>query len=142
MRQKLFILTLFICGILLVNSSALADEGIFVTPFYGYQFGGTIKTYSGRLQIRDGENYGITIEAPYESDTTVQFTFIRHASSVIETDYYLGTTEELFDIDVDYYLLGGTKVISQGTLTSFFSYTSNFLSAFIPFSQGSTSNPS
>ena len=107
----------------LMEAPVQAAEGVTVTPFYGYLFGGTIDTYNDRLQIRDKENYGLSIDVPYQQDITAQFTYIHHATTLIYTDYYLAKTEQLFDLDVDYYLLGGTKIISKGAATSFFSGT-------------------
>ena len=100
--------------------NALA-ENVKVTPFYGYQFGGHINTYQGELQIEDGENIGISIEVPYGYGTTLQFLYITQDTTLTLKNNFLGSITELFDMSVDYYHIGGTKVIDKGNVTSFFS---------------------
>lgn len=104
----------------LTNFSAFGKE-IAVTPFYGYQFGGRTSTDNGELRIKDSENYGITLDIPYTGTTTIQLLYINQDTSLQRTDKYTGITEDLFDMSVQYFHLGGTSEVAKGATTSFVS---------------------
>jgi len=93
-----------------------------IIPFYGYQSGGTISTYNGELRIDDSPTYGVTIEWPFGGDTAAHFLFIRQDTSFSQTiNGSVDTSKDLSDITIDYYHLGGTKLIAEGVMDSFVS---------------------
>jgi hypothetical protein len=106
---------------LLSMSFTAFGKEIALTPFYGYQFGGRASTYDGEVRIKDSENYGFTLDVPYTSTTTVQLLYIYQDTSLQRTDKYTGITEDLFDMTVQYFHLGGTAEVAKGGATSFVS---------------------
>jgi hypothetical protein len=118
LRTPIKIALLFIlCAI---NFPAIAKD-IALTPFYGYQFGGRASTYNGEIRIKDSENMGVTLDIPYTGTTTLQLLYIYQDTSLQRTDKYTGRTEELFDMSVQYFHLGGTAEVAKGGTTSFVS---------------------
>ena len=107
--------------LLTVSNFSAFGKGIALTPFYGYQFGGRASTDNGELRIKDSENYGVTLDIPYTSTTTVQLLYIYQDTSLQRTDKYTATTEDLFDMSVQYFHLGGTAEVAKGATTSFVS---------------------
>ncbi len=106
--------------LLSINFSVNGGE-IALTPFYGYQFGGRASTYDGEFRIKDSENFGLTLDIPYTSTTTLQFLYIYEDTSLQRTDKYTAKTEELFDLSVQYFHVGGTAEVAKGGTTSFVS---------------------
>jgi len=106
--------------LLSLSFTALGRE-IALTPFYGYQFGGRASTYNGEVRIKDSENYGVTLDVPYTGTTTIQLLYSYQGTSLQRTDNTTGVTEDLFDMSVQYFHLGGTAEVAKGTTTSFVS---------------------
>ena len=117
---KIQIKIVLLITLLTLSFSALSRE-IALTPFYGYQFGGRASTYNGEVRIKDSENYGVTLDVPYTGTTTIQLLYIYQGTSLQRTDNTTGVTEDLFDLSVQYFHLGGTAEVAKGTTTSFVS---------------------
>ncbi|MGD8594729.1 MAG: hypothetical protein PVF82_18025 [Gammaproteobacteria bacterium] len=111
---------LLMTTLLSMNFAAFGRE-IALTPFYGYQFGGRASTYNGEVRIKDSENVGFTLEIPYTGTTTMQLLYIYQDTSLQRTDKYTAKTEDLFDLSVQYFHLGGTAEVAKGSTTSFVS---------------------
>ena len=112
-------IALFI-ALLAISFSAFGKE-IALTPFYGYQFGGQASTDNGEFRIKDAENYGLTIDIPYTGTTTIQLLYSYQDTSLQRKDKYTGITEDLFDLSVEYFHIGGTSEVVKGGTTSFVS---------------------
>lgn len=91
-----------------------------VTPFYGYQFGGHLAVRNGELQLDDTENYGVSLDVYHSPITTMQFLYIYQDTSLQLKNYFTGMTTELFDLTVEYFHLGGTRVLNKGGGTTSF----------------------
>jgi len=84
-----------------------------VTPFYGYQFGGQFEdAETGRSYDLDGGPCaGAQLDINLSEITQVEFYFSRQETELeSEGPFPTGT---FFDLDVDYYHLGGTLLISD-----------------------------
>jgi len=105
MRQFLIILA----G--LFFSIHLAAQRIEISPFYGYMYGGKLEIREGEIDIKDDQEFGGTLTVKISDFLTGEFIYIRQNSFMKFTDRLDGTTERIFDIATEYYLVGGVKSI-------------------------------
>jgi len=86
-----------------------------ITPFYGYRFGGEFEdTDTGtHLKFRDSSCWGGVLDARLTEATQVEFYFSRQETE-LKQDEGLFASTTFFDLDVDYYHLGGTYAIPYG----------------------------
>lgn len=112
---------IFVLILSLSMSVAAFGKELALTPFYGYQFGGRASTDNGEFRIKDSENFGVTLDIPYTTTTTLQLLYIYQDTSLQRTNKYTGITEDLFDLSVQYFHVGGTAEVARGDTTSFVS---------------------
>ncbi len=89
----------------------LAQQGVpwnrvEITPFVGYQFGGKIRIYDGYLNIKDAANYGFALDITLRPGAQLEIMYIRQ-STILRADPFAGPREELFDMAMEYYQIGG-----------------------------------
>jgi opacity protein-like surface antigen len=100
-------------------AAGLAQAGyadvIDITPFYGYRFGGefTDADTGAQYDIRDSPAWGGMLDIPLSKSSQVEFYYSRQETELQLEDDLFGSTK-LFDLDVDYYHLGGTLVLPEG----------------------------
>jgi len=80
-----------------------------ITPFMGYTFGGDLENYSTGVafEIDESENYGIILGVSDPKGTQYEF-FYSHQPTTLMIDGGLLAGTPLFDLDVDYFHVGGT----------------------------------
>lgn len=85
------------------------------TPFYGYTFSSGLKdTDTGEeFKVDDSDCYGGTLDFRLSEMTQLEFLFSRQETE-LRSDEGLFTGQTLFDLDVDYYHVGGTYLILDG----------------------------
>jgi hypothetical protein len=86
-----------------------------VTPFYGYRFSGEFEDSDtgAHLKLRDSPCWGGAFDVRLSEETQLEFYFSRQETELKqEEDLFASTT--LFDLDVDYYHLGGTYRLRYG----------------------------
>jgi len=85
------------------------------TPFYGYMFSGGLKDADTgeEFEIDDSDYYGGMLDFRLSEMTQLEFFFSRQETE-LESDEGLFTGHTLFDLDVDYYHIGGTYLILDG----------------------------
>ena len=103
MRQFLIIL------IGLLFSTHLAAQRIEISPFYGYMYGGKLEIQEGEININNDQEFGGSVTVEISDFVTGEFIYIRQNSYLEFTDRLLGTTERIFDVATEYYLVGGIK---------------------------------
>ncbi len=110
-------------GMLLVlcAPALAAQERLTITPFTGWVFGGTANTRDGRLHIKETADYGVNVDLPYRGSRTtwMRFSFSTYDTTVEEKADLTGVSRDLFDMRVDHYQLGGTKVINEGRIQTY-----------------------
>jgi hypothetical protein len=86
-----------------------------VTPFYGYRFGGEFQDADtgAQLKLRDSPCWGGVLDVRLSEDTQVEFYYSRQETE-LRQDQGLFAAPTLFDLDVDYYHLGGTYALTYG----------------------------
>jgi opacity protein-like surface antigen len=106
------------CALFLPVSANAAD--VEVTPFAGYTMGGdfTEATTGTSLSLDDTSNYGIMIDIRQKEESWIELYFSRQQTQ-LRTDSGLLSGEALFDVDIDYYHIGGTFGTASGTVRPF-----------------------
>ncbi|MCK4548949.1 MAG: hypothetical protein KAU49_02230 [Candidatus Krumholzibacteria bacterium] len=108
-----------------ITGSAFAqDKGIMVTALGAYQWGGTLKGWDGEARLLDAGSWGIALDIPIRPDTYLELIYTRQVTDLTYREYGLGEpAQEVFDIAVEYYQVGGLYTVSKdgpkpfGTMT-------------------------
>lgn len=90
-------------------------DTIEIAPFYGYRFGGEFEDADtgAELDIRDSPCWGGVLDIRWSKVTQLEF-YYSHQETELRSDADLFAPTKLFDLDVDYYHVGGTVIIPQG----------------------------
>ena len=90
----------------LLPASASA-QGFGITAFTGYRFGGEFEDINtgSELKLSEEQTYGIILDWQMASGDIMEFYYSRQPSSLLASGPI--TPGALFDIDVEYYHLGG-----------------------------------
>lgn len=94
-----------------------------VTPFAGYQFGGRFEiTETGTTaKLSDASCWGGILGVGLTESTELEFYYSRQETELTADDLF--PQETLFDLDVEYFHLGGNYIFSQGTWRPFIGAT-------------------
>lgn len=84
-----------------------------VTPFYGYQFGGSFEDAETGQQydLGDGACAGGQLDVYLSDVTQFEFYFSRQETELESEGPF--PTDTFFDLDVDYYHIGGTLLLGR-----------------------------
>ncbi len=101
---------------LLINPGSLSAQGKFeISPLVGYQFGGKFRMYEGELKIQDEMNYGLAFSTEMAQDTRLEFIWTSMQTSADFKPYYgYGYLEGGFDLNINYYQIGGVREFPSG----------------------------
>ena len=85
------------------------------TPFYGYTFSGGLKDADTgeNFEIDNSDSYGGMLDFRLSEITQLEFFFSRQETE-LKSDEGLFAGQTLFDLDVDYYHIGGTYLMLDG----------------------------
>jgi hypothetical protein len=94
---------------LLAPAAASFAYGAELTAFGGYRFGGEFEDSSSEqtLRLDEGQSHGLLLSLDDEVDTQLEFLWSRQTTGFKENQLFSGAP--LFNLDVDYYQVGGTK---------------------------------
>lgn len=90
-------------------------QAVQFTPFYGYRFSGGLEgeNEDDQYEIDDAACWGGMLDFRLSDVTQLEFYFSRQETEVqAENGLFDGQT--LFDMDVDYYHIGGTYILIEG----------------------------
>ncbi len=116
MKHILKITGIIALTFLLVYPNSVSAQGkIEISPLVGYQIGGKLRTYQGDLKVKDQMNYGLAISSEMAQDTRLEFIWTSMQTSADFRPYYgyefLRTS---FDLNINYYQIGGVKEFPSG----------------------------
>ncbi len=105
-NPKIQFLALVLTALVLLGPQPVSAQGFSVTPFTGYRFGGEFEDINTgtELKLSEEQTYGIVLDWQRKEGEFVEFYYSRQPSSLVATGMAPGA---LFDIDVEYYHLGG-----------------------------------
>ena len=90
-----------------------------ITPVYGLQWGGTIRTYDGDIVFEDSGMWGIILDATVASGAQVELLYWRQDTDVVFKEGYQ-PSEPLFDAAVEYWQIGGLREFRRSGNVRFF----------------------
>ncbi len=98
---------------LIVWLPSLCISQVEVTPFYGYQFGGDFENAETgqRYDLAGGACAGTQLDIHLSEITQLEFYFSRQETELESAGLF--PTDTFFDLDVSYYHIGGTLLISD-----------------------------
>jgi opacity protein-like surface antigen len=113
---------LFIAAIVLI---AAAPGHVFasdfeITPFAGYTWGGEFTdTQTGdKLTANENSSYGVMLDFKQTDESQIELYFSRQATRLSQkSSSFTGTP--LFDLNIDYYHIGGTALMGEGKVKPF-----------------------
>ncbi len=94
-------------------------RGIELIGMYGYQFGGSFNAYKGKLTINDSDNMMFAINIPMKYGMMVELSYGRQNTYLKFKEYGTNITENISDLAIEYYQIGGIKGIKKGNLVPF-----------------------
>ena len=102
--------------------SLLFSQGIEIVPFAGYMFGGSTKYTQGKLDVKDGMNYGVSILVPVQTLIDVEINYTRMDSRATfrsYSGYPLYPDQDIDNLSTNYFQVGGiSKFYSANTKVS------------------------
>jgi len=135
-RIKLLLLSI------LFPAFMFSQGGVEIVPFAGYMFGGSIQynyyysnySYSPKLDLKDGLNYGISVLVPVQSlvDLELNWTKMDKVEAILTTGGYSGpdfSQDELY-VSTNYFQVGG--------ISKFYNSNNSSVQPFASFSLGAT----
>lgn len=102
----------------------LSAQIIEISPFAGYQLGGTLKGYYGDVKIDNAMSYGGRLAVGLSTTTFVEFTYLRSDTEAQYFEYYPGSTIGVkTPLSSNYIQLGGLQEMDMGVLSPFLTIT-------------------
>ena len=107
------------CLLFLIAPISAHPEGIQITPFIGYRVGGDFEdSFTGtELSLSEEETYGIVIDKDIRPGYQVEILYDFQPSRL--TAGGLTTPGALFDLDVEYFHVGGRQYWDKGRTRTF-----------------------
>lgn len=117
-RYGLLALTLVLT---LGSTPAWAQHKAEITPFIGYQFGGSIQTFNGDLKIEADMNYGATLDITLRRGSQIELGYNRQDTN-LKFVPFLGSIEKV-PMSVEYFQIGGLGYVERGAAQPFAKFT-------------------
>jgi len=98
-----------------------AQAGNFeITPFAGYTGGGqfTDSVTGTTFKVDETDNYGVMLDIKQDEQSQIELYF-SHQPTRLKANNGVFTGKPLFDLDIDYYHLGGTYGLGTGNVRPF-----------------------
>ncbi|MFZ9003879.1 MAG: hypothetical protein ACO3AE_07635 [Robiginitalea sp.] len=96
-------------------------QAIEITPTYGYQFGGKLTYGSNYLKADESGMFGITLGFEARSDYMIEVSYLNMSTELRIRDRIASPSESrLSDLNVDWFMLGGTRYFGDDRVRPFF----------------------
>ena len=113
--------TLLTVFAILLSKTFAQGQAVEITPTYGYQFGAKYNYGSNYLKIGDSGMFGIAVGYEVRTDYMVEVSYINMSSELRIRDRLASPTESrLSDLNVDWFMLGGTRYFGNDQVKPFF----------------------
>jgi hypothetical protein len=97
------------------------SQAIEITPTYGYQLGGKLSYGSNYLKADDSGMFGITLGFEARTDYMIEVSYLNMSTELRIRDRIASPTESrLSDLNVDWFMLGGTRYFGNDQVKPFF----------------------
>jgi hypothetical protein len=100
------------------------DRRVEISPFGGVQFGGSILSRPGQLEIEPDAAYGVILDVRVRPDATIQMLYGRQDTTLdfLSNDPFFPRRVRV-GLAVEYYHLGGAVEFGEGGLRPYFALT-------------------
>ncbi len=117
--RRILAIALLVAG-LATAGDAQELQKVEFTPFYGYTFSGGLEDEEtgAEFEIDDADCFGGIVDVRVSDSSQIEFFFSRQETE-LQFDEGLFAGEEIFDLNVDYYHIGGTYIITDSTWQPF-----------------------
>jgi hypothetical protein len=111
-------------AILPTASARAQDRPVEIAPFAGIQFGGSVQSQPGRLELEPDLNYGVIVDVRVRKDATIQMLYGRQDTTLefVSSNLFFPRRVRA-GLAVEYYHLGGAVEFGEGRLRPYFSLT-------------------
>jgi hypothetical protein len=115
---------LCLLAILLTTSARAQDRPVEIAPFAGIQFGGSVQSQPGHLDIEPDLSYGVVVDVRVRKDATIQMLYGRQDTTLefVSSNLFFPRRVRA-GLAVEYYHLGGAVEFGEGRLRPYFSLT-------------------
>ena len=105
----------------LVSISMVRGQAIEITPTYGYQFGTKLNYGSNYIKLSDSGMFGISLGYEVRPDYMVEVSYLNMGTELRIRDRIASPSESrLSDLNVDWFMLGGTRYFGNDRVKPFF----------------------
>jgi hypothetical protein len=111
-------------AIAFAGSAHAKDRRVEVSPFAGVQFGGSILSRPGQLEIEPDAAYGVILDVRVRPDATIQMLYGRQDTTLdFLSNAPFFPRHVRVGLAVEYYHLGGAVEFGEGRLRPYFALT-------------------
>lgn len=103
---------------LLFGMSPLLAQKVEITPFGGYQMGGSLEVLTGTLRIKDNWSFGVILDFTLRQGFQIELMY-SHQDSELRLKQPLIEPVYLFDTAVEYFQIGALRVLRGGKVQPF-----------------------
>ncbi len=115
--QKYLVASLLVMMIIPIEDASA--QIIEISPFVGYQLGGTGNLYNGEFKIDNALSYGGRLAVGLSTTTFVEFTYLRSDTEAKYFGYTDGTIGDKTPLSSNYIQLGGLQEMDMGVFSPF-----------------------
>jgi hypothetical protein len=116
--KKRFVATLVMA---LMAATWAYSQAIEITPTYGYQFGAKLSYGSNYLKAKDSDMFGVSLGYEVRPDYVVELSYLNMGTELRIRDIIASPTESrLSDLNIDWFMLGGTRYFGNDQVKPFF----------------------
>jgi len=114
---------LLLLAALVIGGWASAQNAVEFQPYVGFQFGNTVHGYDGVVKTQDGLDWGGSLSFEIRPGVYLELMYSRMETDMRLDEYY-GPSRPLFDVDIQYFQIGGLveksigQVVPYGTFTA------------------------
>lgn len=102
-----------------MGSGSSSSNRLELTPFAGYQFGGSLSVIEGDLNLKDNLNYGLALDIWIPAGMQVELLYNRQDTQLEVKERISGQKSNLFDMSVNYFQIGVLRGVEQGNTMPF-----------------------
>jgi hypothetical protein len=118
------VLSIMLVFLALPGKAQSSEGGLEIYGTYGYMFGGYLRTYNGKLNIDDNDNFKVGLNYTVAPGTQLEIHWMHQSSVATITEYgAIFDYVERFDLNTEYIQIGVLKELKDGPVRPFGKFT-------------------
>jgi hypothetical protein len=111
---------LIIGAFLLISFLPSSGQDVELIPYIGYEWSSRVRFYDGEIRFRPSENYGIALNIPISNIMHLNIEYMHQPTQVDIWHYSIwGNEKQTFNINNNWFQVGGLKQIDRGKVSPF-----------------------